>query len=76
MCSSLVKQTIQFSSNNIRDRSIYKKKSDNITEYLIKALDIYGKNILNIVRAWIIENTKNKVWKFILELLWPEIDIL
>ena len=62
-----------------------KKKLDNITEYLVKALDVYGKNILNkvklaillnTVRVWVIENTKNKVWKFILELLWPEIDIL
>ena len=62
-----------------------KKKLDNITEYLVKALDVYGKNILNkvklaillnTVRVWVIENTKNKVWKFILELLWPEIDLL
>ena len=62
-----------------------KKKLDNITEYLVKALDVYGKNILNkvklaillnTVRVWVIENTKNKVWKFILELLWPEIDII
>lgn len=62
-----------------------KKKLDNITEYLVKALDIYGRNILNkvklaillnTVRVWTIENTKNKVWKFILELFWPEIDIL
>ncbi len=62
-----------------------KKKLKDITEYLVKALDIYGKNLLNKVklavllntlRAWAIGNTKNKVWKFILELLWPEIDIL
>ena len=62
-----------------------KKKLKDITEYLVKALDIYGKNLLNKIklavllntlRAWAIENTKNKVWKFILELLWPEIDII
>ncbi|ACZ10718.1 Uncharacterised protein [Sebaldella termitidis] len=62
-----------------------KKKLKDITEYLVKALDIYGKNLLNKIklavllntlRAWAIGNTKNKVWKFILELLWPEIDII
>ena len=62
-----------------------KKKLKDITEYLVKALDIYGKNLLNKIklavllntlRAWAIGNTKNKVWKFILELFWPEIDLL
>ena len=54
-----------------------KKKLKDITEYLVKALDIYGKNLLNKIklavllntlRAWAIGNTKNKVWKFILQL--------
>ena len=62
-----------------------KKKLNNVTEYLVKTLDVYGKNLLNKVklavllntlRAWAIANTKNKVWKFIIELFWPEIDLL
>ena len=65
---------------------LYKKnKLNNVTEYLIKALDVYGENLLNkvklaillnTIRTWILENTKNKIWKFLLELFWPEIDIL
>ena len=62
-----------------------KKKLNDLTEYLVKALDIYGKNLLNKVklavllnalRAWALSTTTNKVWKFILELFWPEIDLL
>ena len=62
-----------------------KKKLNDLTEYLVKALDIYGKNllnkvklavVLNTIREWILSNTTNKVWKFILELFWPEIDLL
>ena len=65
---------------------LYKKnKLNNVTEYLVKALDVYGKNLLNkvklaillnTIRTWTLENTKNKIWKFLLELFWPEIDIL
>ena len=62
-----------------------KKKLKDITEYLVKVLDIKGGNLLNkvklalllnTIRAWSIGNTKNKLWKFILELFWPEIDLL
>ena len=62
-----------------------KKKLKDITEYLVKVLDIKGEKLLNKVklavllntlRAWAINSTKNKIWKFILELFWPEIDIL
>ena len=62
-----------------------KKKLKDITEYLVKVLDIKGGNLLNkvklalllnTIRAWSIGNTKNKLWKFIIELFWPEIDLL
>ncbi|MCP1226567.1 hypothetical protein [Sebaldella sp. S0638] len=62
-----------------------KKKLKDITEYLVKVLDIKGEKLLNKVklavllntlREWSLNNTKNKVWKFILELFWPEIDLL
>ena len=62
-----------------------KKKLKDITEYLVKVLDIKGGNLLNkvklalllnTIRAWSIGNTKNKLWKFILKLFWPEIDLL
>ena len=65
---------------------LHKKKKLNIViEYLVKMLDIYGKNILNKVklavllntlRTYVLANTNNKVWKFFLELFWPEIDLL
>ena len=62
-----------------------KKKLREITEYLVKVLDIKGGKLLNKVklavllnalRAWALSSTTNKVWKFILELFWPEIDLL
>ena len=62
-----------------------KKKLREITEYLVKVLDIKGGKLLNKVklavllnalRAWAINSTTNKIWKFILELFWPEIDLL
>ena len=62
-----------------------KKKLKDITEYLVKVLDIKGGKLLNKVklavllnalRAWAIGSTTNKIWKFILELFWPEIDLL
>ena len=62
-----------------------KKKLKDITEYLVKVLDIKGEKLfnkvklavlLNTIRAWAINSTKNKIWKFILELFWPEIDLL
>ena len=62
-----------------------KKKLNDVTEYLVKVLDIKGGKllnkvklavVLNTIREWILSNTTNKVWKFILELFWPEIDLL
>ncbi|MCP1224849.1 hypothetical protein [Sebaldella sp. S0638] len=62
-----------------------KKKLKDITEYLVKMLDIKGGKLLNKVklavllntlRAWVLSSTRNKVWKFIIELFWPEIDLL
>ena len=62
-----------------------KKKLKDITEYLVKILDIKGGKLLNKVklavllnalRAWALSSTRNKVWKFIIELFWPEIDLL
>lgn len=62
-----------------------KKKLKDIMEYLVKALDVKGGKLLNKVklavllntlRAWTLSSTTNKFWKFILELFWPEIDLL
>ncbi|MCP1226428.1 hypothetical protein [Sebaldella sp. S0638] len=62
-----------------------KKKLKDITEYLVKMLDIKGGKLLNKVklavllntlRAWALSSTRNKVWKFIIELFWLEIDLL
>lgn len=62
-----------------------KKKLDKVIEYLTKIIDYYGKHVLNkvklvllinILRAWIINNTKNKVLKFFIEIFWPETDLL
>lgn len=62
-----------------------KNKLKEVTEFLVKSLDKYGKNLLNkvklavllnTIRSYTLSNTKNKVVKFILELFWPEIDLL
>ena len=62
-----------------------KKKLNNIVEYLIKELEVYGKNLLNkvklavllnAIRVYVLSNIKNKAVKFIIELFWPEIDLL
>ncbi|MCP1226735.1 hypothetical protein [Sebaldella sp. S0638] len=62
-----------------------KKKLNDVTEYLVKVMDIKGEKLLNKVklavllntlRAWTLSSTRNKVWKFIIELFWPEIDLL
>ncbi len=65
---------------------LYKKKKVNVvTEFLVKALDVYAKNVLNKVklvillntlRAYVLDNTKNRVALFFIKLLWPEIDLV
>ena len=62
-----------------------KKKLDNVIEYVVKALDVYGKNIinkvklavlLNVIRTYILSSVKNSIVKSLIELFWPEVDLL
>ncbi len=62
-----------------------KNKLKELTGFLVKALDVYAKNVLNKVklvillntlRAYVLDNTKNRVALFFIKLLWPEFDLL
>ena len=62
-----------------------KNKLKELTGFLVKALDVYAKNVLNKVklvillntlRAYVLDNTKNRVALFFIKLLWPEIDLV
>ena len=61
------------------------KKLKPVIAFLVNLLKQYGEQIINKVklaillntfRAYVLSKTKNPIWKFIIELFWPEIDLI
>ena len=64
---------------------VKKNKHKKIIDFIIKWLNVYASQVLNKVklaallntfRAYMISKIKNKIWKAIVELFWPELDIM
>ena len=61
------------------------KKLKPVIAFLVNLLMQYGEKIINKVklaillntfRAYALSKTKNPIWKFLIELFWPEIDLI
>ena len=61
------------------------KKLKPVIAFLVNLLKQYGEKIINKVklaillntfRAYALSKTKNPIWKFLIELFWPEIDLI
>ena len=61
------------------------KKLKPVIAFLVNLLKQYGEKIINKVklaillntfRAYVLSKTKNSIWKFLIELFWPEIDLI
>ena len=61
------------------------KKLKPAIAFLVNLLKQYGEKIINKVklaillntfRAYVLSKTKNSIWKFLIELFWPEIDLI
>lgn len=61
------------------------KKLKPVIAFLVNLLKQYGEKIINKVklaillntfRAYVLSKTKNPIWKFLIELFWPEIDLI
>ena len=61
------------------------KKLKPVIAFLVNLLMQYGEKIINKVklaillntfRAYVLSKTKNPIWKFLIELFWPEIDLI
>ena len=61
------------------------KKLKPVIAFLVNLLMQYGEKIINKVklaillntfRAYALSKTKNSIWKFLIELFWPEIDLI
>ena len=61
------------------------KKLKPVIAFLVNLLKQYGEQIINKVklaillntfRAYVLSKTKNPIWKFLIELFWPEIDLI